>query len=470
MENGGLAMTEYMKKKLRFKGKTIEGDIYTPISIFQKLQGVQKFLLESSHSHHDNGRYSYIGSNPYLEVKSLDQQVLVTNHETGETSEEKINIVEFLKRELLIEVEAEDIELPPFNGGAMGYLGYDVIRQYENIGAIPKDELKMPDAHFLFFKQLIVFDHLLQKIHLLTAEDDFETSISRMKQMIDEPNVDTEEISTESLAFSSNFRQAEFEKMINEAKEAIIAGEIFQIVLSQRFEAPFKGKPFDAYRRLRLANPSPYMFYIEFGEYTVLGSSPESLISVSDKTVRVNPIAGTRPRGKTAEEDKNLEESLLIDEKELAEHRMLVDLGRNDLGRVCEIGSIHLTHEMEVVRYSHVMHLASKIVGTLREGYTSLDALIVTLPAGTVSGAPKIRAMQLINKLENTKRGAYSGSIGYISYGGNLDMALAIRTMIIKDEKAYVQAGAGIVYDSNPTKEYEETQNKARALMEVNKK
>ena len=308
--------------------------------------------------------------------------------------------MEFLKRELLVEVEAEDVELPPFNGGAMGYLGYDVIRLYENIGTVPTDELDMPDAHFLFFKQLIVFDHLLQKIHLLTGEEDFESSIASMKKMIAQPNVHTEEVSTEPLQFSSNFSQTEFEKMIIEAKEAIVAGEIFQIVLSQRFQASFNGKPFDAYRRLRLANPSPYMFYLEFGEYTVLGSSPESLISVSEKTVRVNPIAGTRPRGKTLEEDKDFEESLLIDEKELAEHRMLVDLGRNDLGRVCEIGSIQLTEEMKIERYQHVMHLASKIVGTLRNGYTSLDALTVTLPAGTVSGAPKIRAMQLINKLE----------------------------------------------------------------------
>ncbi len=463
-------MTESMaQKKIRFKGKTIEGDIHTPIAIFQKLKGEKKFLLESSHSHQDNGRYSYIGSDPYLEVKAKGEGVLVTDHETGETREETIKVVEFLKQELLIEVEA-DVELPPFNGGAMGYLGYDVIRQYENIGAVPEDKLNMPDAHFLFFKQLIVFDHLLQKIHLITGEEDYEASIANMQKIIAGPNVHTEDILTETLEFSSNFSQSEFEKMVSEAKDAIIAGEIFQIVLSQRFEAPFSGKTFDAYRRLRLANPSPYMFYLEFGEYTVLGSSPESLISVSDKIVRVNPIAGTRPRGKTVEEDKDLEESLLIDEKELAEHRMLVDLGRNDLGRVCEIGSIQLTEEMEVVRYSHVMHLASKIVGTLRDSYTSLDALTVTLPAGTVSGAPKIRAMQLINKLENNKRGAYSGSIGYISYGGNLDMALAIRTMIIKDEKAYVQAGAGIVYDSNPTKEYEETQNKARALMEVHKK
>ena len=272
-------MTEYtQQKKIRFKGKTIEGDIHTPIAIFQKLKGDKKFLLESSHSHQDNGRFSYIGTDPYLEVKSKDEHVWVTDHETGKTREEPLNVVEFLKRELLVEVEAEDVELPPFNGGAMGYLGYDVIRLYENIGTVPTDELDMPDAHFLFFKQLIVFDHLLQKIHLLTGEEDFESSIASMKKMIAQPNVHTEEVSTEPLQFSSNFSQTEFEKMIIEAKEAIVAGEIFQIVLSQRFQASFNGKPFDAYRRLRLANPSPYMFYLEFGEYTVLGSSPKVLL------------------------------------------------------------------------------------------------------------------------------------------------------------------------------------------------
>lgn len=464
-------MMDYMeKKKIRFKGRTMEGDIHTPIGIFQKLKGEQKFLLESSHSHEDNGRYSYIGTNPYLEVKAFGNKVKVIDHEAGVTEEKQVNVIELLKQELLIEVEAEGIELPPFHGGAMGYFGYDIIRLYENIGPIPSDELDMPDAHFLFFKQLIVFDHLLQKIYLLTGEEDFEASFSKMEAIIAQPNVHSEAVSTDSLNFTSNFSQPEFEQMVVEAKEAIVAGEVFQIVLSQRFEAEFNGEAFDAYRRLRLANPSPYMFYLEFGEYTVLGSSPESLISVSDNQVNVNPIAGTRPRGKTAEEDQSLEDSLLVDEKELAEHRMLVDLGRNDLGRVCEIGSVHLIEEMNIVRYQHVMHMASKIRGTLRPGFSSLDALTVCLPAGTVSGAPKIRAMELINKYENCKRGVYAGSIGYITYGGNLDMALAIRTMIIKGKKAYVQAGAGIVYDSNPTKEYEETQNKARALMEVNKK
>ncbi|MFE4426695.1 anthranilate synthase component I [Peribacillus butanolivorans] len=458
------------KKILRFKMETIEGDIHTPIAIFQKLDDEKKFLLESSNSHHDNGRYSYLGSNPYLEVTSLGNQVYVKDSNTDEKLVRNINIIEFLKNQLLVEIEDSPVHLPPFNGGAIGYMGYDIIRLYENIGPVPPDSLQMPDAHFLFFKELYIFDHVLQKIHLLTAEEESEKSLMGMKEKINRPSNPSKDISSESLEFNSNFSQDEFEKMVLEVKEAIVAGEVFQVVLSQRFQADFDGEPFDAYRRLRLANPSPYMFYIEFGDYTIIGSSPESLISVTAGMVHVNPIAGTRPRGKTDEEDKGMEKSLLMDEKELAEHRMLVDLGRNDLGRVCEIGSIHLTEEMEIQRYQHVMHIASKISGELKEGFTSLDALTVCLPAGTVSGAPKIRAMELINELENCKRGIYSGAIGFIGFGGDLDMALAIRTMIIKDGSAYVQAGAGIVYDSDPKTEYEETQNKARALMEVNTK
>ncbi|WP_110929281.1 anthranilate synthase component I [Bacillus massiliglaciei] len=457
-----------MPKKIHFSIETIEGDIHTPIAIFQKIAGEKKFLLESSHSHHDKGRYSYIGNHPYLEVAAYGSEIVIQDHVIDTAERKNMNIVDFLKSELCVEVD----ELPeklPFNGGAIGYFGYDVIRQHENIGTVPADELGMPDAHFLFFKQLFVFDHLKQKIHLITAEENKEESFAEMKKLAERPLIH-EDLEFEPLNYHSNFTKEEFVEMVEKAKEAIIDGEVFQIVLSQRFQAAYKGDPFQAYRRLRLANPSPYMFYIEFGNVTVLGSSPESLISVSDGVVHVNPIAGTRPRGKTVEEDLGYEKSLLKDEKELAEHRMLVDLGRNDLGRVCEIGSIKLTEEMKIERYQHVMHIASKISGQLKEGVNGLDALAVCLPAGTVSGAPKIRAMELINELENSKRGLYSGSIGYIGFGGRLDMALAIRTMIIKDGKATVQAGAGIVYDSNPEKEYEETQNKAKALMEVHKK
>ncbi len=257
--------------------------------------------------------------------------------------------------------------------------------------------------------------------------------------------------------------------MVETAKEHIRKGDIFQVVLSQTFEANFDGNPFGLYRKLRSNNPSPYMFYVEFGDYTILGTSPESLVKVQNGIVTTNPIAGTKPRGKTPEEDAAIAESLLADEKEIAEHKMLVDLGRNDVGRVAKIGSVRVTKYMNIERYKYVMHIVSEVIGDLRDDAHVIDVLASSLPAGTVSGAPKIRAMQIINALEQKKRGVYSGAIGYISTTGNMDLALAIRTMIVKDGKAYVQAGAGIVYDSIPESEYEETLNKARALLEVRK-
>lgn len=453
------------RRKLQFNKMIVEGDIHTPISIFQKLPGRKKFLLESSPSHHDKGRYSYIGFHPYLELVSKDK--VTERISPNQKSKLEIGLLmDELKKELDVEFETNDFDIP-FFGGAVGYLGYDMIRQYEEIGYVPEDSLNMPDAHFLLFEDVIVFDHLTEKIHLVTCSSEFETRLSDMKKLIESVSNNEPESERVHLDFQSNMSQKTFENLVHQAKEAIIEGEVFQVVLSQRFQSPFHADPFQAYRRLRLSNPSPYMFYIDFDGYTVLGSSPESLISVKDRQVTVNPIAGTRPRGNTPEEDQQYEQSLLEDEKELAEHKMLVDLGRNDLGRVCEIGSITLTAQMKIERYKHVMHIASKIKGLLRSDLTSLDALIACMPAGTVSGAPKIRAMQLINELENVKRGVYAGSVGYLGFGGSLDMALAIRTMVIKDDIAYVQAGAGIVYDSVAATEYEETKNKAKALLEV---
>ncbi|WP_028393000.1 anthranilate synthase component I [Bacillus cihuensis] len=453
------------RRKLTFKKVTVEGDIHTPISIFRKLPGGKKFLLESSPSHHDNGRYSYIGFNPYLELVSIDK---VTTR-IGANQKKGIEIgalMDELKKELDVEFEVNDLDIP-FFGGAVGYLGYDMIRQYEDIGDVPEDTLNMPDAHILLFEDVIVYDHLTEKIHLITSSSDYEVRLAALKKNIESATEKEPESERVHLDFQSNISQRTFENLVHQAKEAIVAGEVFQVVLSQRFQSPFHVDPFQAYRRLRLSNPSPYMFFIDFEEYTVLGSSPESLISVKDRQVTVNPIAGTRPRGSTPAEDLQYEQSLLQDEKELAEHKMLVDLGRNDLGRVCEIGSIKLTSQMKIERYKHVMHITSKIKGMLRSDLTSIDALIACMPAGTVSGAPKIRAMQIINELENVKRGVYAGSVGYLGFGGTLDMALAIRTMVIKDAVAYVQAGAGIVYDSVATTEYEETRNKAKALLEV---
>jgi anthranilate synthase component I len=452
-------------EKMKFTIETVEGDIHTPISIFRKIQEKKKFLLESSAAHQDQGRYSYIGFRPYLEVSANGNEYQVSGSSTNPEVKQG-NVMEQLAFELMIEIEAPPLPIP-FFGGAVGYFGYDMIRQYENIGPVPEDVLNMPDAHFLFFRDLFVYDHLLQKIHLVTSGKDPQPIIKEMKETLNRPNEADGDIQTGELSFQSNMSKEKFVELVNEAKKAIVAGEVFQIVLSQRFQSPFKGDPFQLYRRLRLSNPSPYLFYIDFDDYTVLGSSPESLLSVKNQVVTGNPIAGTRPRGRTPEEDESLAKDLLADEKELAEHKMLVDLGRNDLGRVCEIGSVEISSYMKIEKYKHVMHITSKLTGQLKQELTSLDALAACMPAGTVSGAPKIRAMEWINKLENNKRGVYAGSVGYIGFGGNLDMGLAIRTMVVKDQYAYVQAGAGIVYDSVPETEFEETQNKAKALLEV---
>ncbi|WP_346023693.1 anthranilate synthase component I family protein [Alkalibacterium indicireducens] len=287
--------------------------------------------------------------------------------------------------------------------------------------------------------------------------------------MINNPSEEqTEELSP--LTFTASVDKDEFMRRVVKAKQYIVDGDIFQVVLSQRMQAEFDVDAFTFYRKLRVANPSPYMFYVDFDQYTVLGASPESLIKVTGRQIVTNPIAGTRPRGKTEEEDQAYAADLLSDEKEQAEHKMLVDLSRNDLGRVSEIGSISLDTFMTVERFQHVMHIVSEVSGTLAEGLSGLDALITTLPAGTVSGAPKIRAMQIVNELEDYQRGVYSGSVGYINVNGDLDLALAIRTMVVKDKKAYVQAGAGIVYDSDPESEYQETLNKAKSLLEVGQK
>lgn len=455
-----------MNNKLNCRMETLEGDTHTPVSLFQKLTGRKKFLLESSNKHEGDGRYSYLGSNPAYEIISLANEITLTDLRNNSVESHKGRILDFLKTNVLTET---DPKLPfPFYGGAIGYLGYDVIRQYEEIGDVPEDELNMPEAHFMIYKELIVFDHALQKVHLVALDESatvLQDRIDKMKRLLTK-EAHVSERKKAALKFRPSMPKEKFESLVKEAKKSIIAGKIFQIVLSQRFTSGFDGEPFEVYRSLRIKNPSPYMFYLEFEDYAVFGSSPESMMKVRGRKVALNPIAGTRPRGDSEEEDSRLEQNLLSDEKEIAEHMMLVDLGRNDLGRVSKIGSIDITASMMIERYQYVMHLVSEVSGELEDGISGLDALAVCLPAGTVSGAPKIEAMKIINELENVKRGLYSGAIGYISFNGNLDMALAIRTMIIKDQTAYVQAGAGIVYDSIPEKEYEETMNKAKSLME----
>ncbi len=458
---------------VNYKSTELNGDTITPISIFNRIKGKKKFLLESSGSHDEKGRFSFIGLNPYKEIIGSATETTVTNHTEGTTESIQQKPLEVVKAH----IPNEQLPLPyAFYSGAIGYIGYDAIRQYEYIGELLDDEIDMPDVHMMFYQDVIVFDHMKQKVTLMTVnlddsrnDDQLEANLLQLQDQIltPEPTMPDEEL---LVSFEPSIERETFLNMVETAKQHIIDGDIFQVVLSQRMKASFDADPFTFYRRLRVANPSPYMYFIDFDDYIVLGASPESLIKTTGRNVVTNPIAGTRPRGKTKAEDQQLATELLADDKELAEHKMLVDLSRNDLGRVCEIGSITIPKYMTIERYQHVMHIVSEVHGELTHNYTGLDALISTLPAGTVSGAPKIRAMQIINDLEDKKRGVYAGAVGYINMNGDLDLALAIRTMVIKGQHAYVQAGAGIVYDSDPHSEYQETLNKAKSLLEVSKK
>ncbi|PGS52740.1 anthranilate synthase component I [Bacillus sp. AFS041924] len=450
------------------------GDLFTPISIFKKLTGSKKFLFESSFKHQDSGRYSFVGSKPAFELigTNLGGQII---HKSGRKEEFVGNPLLKLKEIMPEQKHLAAVDIP-FIGGGIGYVGYDMIRQFEDIGEELDDALGMPDLHLMFFEIIIVFDHLEQKIYLIGTKLSDETTIEGLKLEIQklkevilaDSNQEDVVKPTVFSTFKSEVSKADYMSKVEKAKAFIQKGDIFQVVLSHRMGAKFEGNPFDYYRKLRIQNPSPYMYYIDFGDGAVAGTSPESLIKVKGNQVITNPIAGTKRRGKTKEHDLIIERDLLQDEKELAEHKMLVDLGRNDLGKICEFGTIKLEKYMSVERYKYVMHIVSEVSGQIKNPNTSLDALIACLPAGTVSGAPKIRAMEIINELETSKRGVYSGAVGYVSVNGNLDFALAIRTMILKDQMAYIQAGAGIVYDSKPDQEYEETINKLKAFLEEN--
>ncbi|WP_227395369.1 anthranilate synthase component I [Jeotgalibacillus aurantiacus] len=454
--------------------RKIDGDSLTPISIFQTIKGNKKCLLESSLKYEESGRYSFIAANPFMELKGSGSETEMKDYQSNEVKIEKVKPLEKLKEVInsYKELVPDTFLLP---GGGIGYIGYDTISAYEEIGFTPEDELKMPDIHLMFYETIVMYDHKRHEVTLFTFDPAQKASPEELnlrldeleKQLFDYSAITPQSDLTGVLQYESNIEKEKFKENVEKAKEYIRNGDIFQIVLSQRLTAPFTGSPLTFYRHLRKENPSPYMFYIDFEDYLILGASPESLIKVKGNDVTTNPIAGTRKRGKTPEEDQALAEELLNDIKEQAEHKMLVDLGRNDLGRVCEIGSITLPKYMVIEKYQFVMHIVSEVKGTLLKGISPLEALIATLPAGTVSGAPKIRAMQLINEMETVKRGVYAGAAGYISFDGNLDFALAIRTMVIKDQKAYVQAGAGIVYDSDPESEYQETINKAKSLLEV---
>jgi len=449
--------------------KVLEGDTLTPILIYQRMSGKKKFLFESSLKHEKSGRYSFIGADPVMElIGEGDKSILITEKGKKMLRDKPLNVL----RTILPKLKQKQLQQFPFCGGAIGYIGYDEIRQYEQIGQVPRDELRLPDVHLLFFEEVVVFDHLEQKVSIvatpLLQENNMKNLTERLnKRYMEIKHGHSESITAEATikAFKSSVKKDEFIERVKKAKQYIEQNEVLQVVLSQRLQATFTGEPFSFYRKLRVQNPSPYMYYIDFADHQIVGSSPESLIKVNEKKVTTNPIAGTRPRGQTEVDDRQLELDLLHDKKEISEHMMLLDLGMEDLSRICESDTIQVEKEMKIERYKHVMHLVSEISGKLKTDLTVIDALIACLPAGTVSGAPKVRAMEIINELEDVKRGIYSGAIGYFSLNGNMDMAIAIRTMLIKDEVAYIQAGAGIVHASIPEKEYEETLHKLKAFL-----
>ncbi|WP_086315184.1 anthranilate synthase component I [Enterococcus sp. 7F3_DIV0205] len=448
--------------------KEIQADYLTAISAFLRIQGTNKCLLESIPRDKSKGRYSIIAWDAVSEITCYGYELTID----GKRITAKDPLKEIEKHVLKKEEISEEL---PFQGGAIGYVGYDVIACYEDIGQPPFDELNVPDIHFYLFDSYLIFDHVGEKIFLVEADSYSNRSEVALKEAITrkikELQIPSEEEQKElrlkNLNYQSNFTQVSFEAAVTKIKGYIKQGDLFQMVPSQRLTADFEEEPFDYYRRLRVTNPSTYLYFLDFGETYVIGSSPESLVSVKNQLVTTNPIAGTRKRGKTVEQDATLEQELLTDEKERAEHLMLIDLGRNDVGKVSEIGSVEVPVYMIVEKYRFVMHLVSVVTGKLKKELTAMDALKSTLPAGTVSGAPKIRAMQRIYEIEPVKRNIYAGAVGYLSKNDQADFAIAIRTMVIHKNKAYVQAGAGIVYDSDPTKEYEETLQKAKALLEV---
>ena len=443
-------------------------DVETPVSAFAKIDnGEPCFLFESAERNEELGRFSFIGFDPLVAFNSADSK-----------GDPLIDLQRTLARFKFV----PPADVPHFVGGAVGYIGYDVVRFFEPTVPIhPHDDLKIPEMIFMIPRMLLVFDHRFRKLRLICnahipddggidqAYDDAVARLESASARLSEQHV-LQSIDAKPPASlpspASNTAREEFEAMVGKAKELIAAGDIFQVVLSQRFETTFNGAALDLYRALRFGNPSPYMFCLRFDpNFAVLGSSPEVHLRVRDQIAELRPIAGTYRRGKDAAEDEQLAQQLIVDPKERAEHVMLIDLGRNDLGRVAEFGSVRVTEQMVIERYSHVMHIVSHIVAKLREDKTAFDAIRATFPAGTVSGAPKIRAMQIIADLEKARRGFYAGIVGYFGFDGSHDSCIAIRSIVLKNGKAYLQTGAGIVADSDPAREFDECLNKAKAML-----
>jgi len=444
--------------------RDIQADLETPVSAYLKIaRGNYSFLLESVEGGERLARYSFIGTEPSLVLRTGNENPI-----------DPLNLVE---KEFAQLRPVSIADLPRFHGGMVGYLSYEVARHFERLPCPDQDPQGLPESVLMLADTLLVFDHITHKIKVVShvhLDGDVDTAYQEATCKIDDL-VDRLEQPIQSKALkntpphrsevSSNFSQAEFEAIVSQAKEYIYAGDIIQTVLSQRLAKRTYTNPFAIYRALRSINPSPYMYYLHLGDFYIAGASPELLVRVEDGIVSTHPIAGTRRRGKDVTEELALEEELKHDGKECAEHIMLVDLGRNDIGRISEAGTVEVTQLMDLERYSHVMHLVSHVQGKLRAGLSQFDALRSCFPAGTVSGAPKIRAMEIIAELEKEKRGPYAGAVGYLDFSGNLDTAIAIRTVIIKDNIAYIQAGAGIVADSIPEREYQESLAKAQALL-----
>lgn len=460
------------------------GDSLTPVSAFHKLDaGSSACLFESVVGGEKVGRYSFLTAEPFQEIEAWENRVVVR----GAKSEEfqSPDPIEELRKRIDALRAVRLPELPPFVGGAIGYAGYDVVRYSERLPNAPQDDRHLPDMSFAFYDRMVVFDNITKTIvvismarvdagNLRAAYDDAcrrvdDTVKSLAAPAADLTPVDISPVGDSKIAYKSNFTQANFQKAVEKCVEYIRAGDIFQVVISQRLELAIKSQPFEIYRTLRVVNPSPFMFYLRTPTVTLVGSSPEVMARVVDGKLTVRPLAGTRPRGRSEEEDRQLAAELLADPKERAEHVMLVDLGRNDVGRVARYGSVELTDVMTIERYSHVMHITSNVTGKLADDKDAFDALRVCLPAGTVSGAPKVRAMQIIDELEPHRRGPYAGAVGYVDYSGNMDTCIALRTIVIPQpgKTAFLQAGAGIVADSQPEMEWKETLNKARGLLKA---
>jgi anthranilate synthase component I len=460
-------------------------DVETPVSAFAKIDhGKPCFLFESAETHEESGRFSFIGFDPLVVFEASGRTVSVTEGGHTRTFQTETDPLAELQKLMTQFRFVASPDIPHFAGGAVGYIGYDVVRFFEPTVPLHfRDDLHLPEMLFMIARTLLVFDHRFRKLRLVTnayvesegsadqayqtAGRDLENAIERLNQSIALRPIYAEPVAELPPARSNTMRD-EFESMVVRAKELIAAGDIFQVVLSQRFETEFAGNPLDLYRCLRFGNPSPYMFFLKLKEnFVALGSSPELHVRVREKIAQIRPIAGTRPRGNNSTEDKRLAAELIADPKERAEHVMLIDLGRNDLGRVAQFGSVKVTEQMAIERYSHVMHIVSHVVAHLRDEKNAFDAIRATFPAGTVSGAPKIRAMQIIAELEKSRRGFYAGIVGYFGFDGSHDSCIAIRSMVLREGKAYLQAGAGIVADSEPSREFDETVNKAKAMLEA---